>query len=146
MAQAFLIGRDFIGDDTSALILGDNIFYGQSFSVHLQRAAKVQHGAIVFAYPVHDPERYGVVEFDDRGHAVSIEEKPESPKSRYAVTGLYFYDKEVVKLAASLKPSHRGELEITDLNRLYLNAGTLKVEVMSRGMAWLDTGHARFLV
>src|SRR3984957_17795334 len=140
LAQAFLIGREFIGDDTSALILGDNIFYGQSFSVHLQRAAKVQHGAIVFAYPVHDPERYGVVAFDDRGHAVSIEEKPESPKSRYAVTGLYFYDRDVVKLATSLKPSDRGELEITDLNRLYLDAGTLKVEVMSRGMAWLDTG------
>jgi glucose-1-phosphate thymidylyltransferase len=140
LAQAFLIGRAFIGDDTSALILGDNIFYGQSFSVHLQRAAKVQHGSIVFAYPVHDPERYGVVEFDNRGHAISIEEKPELPKSRYAVTGLYFYDKEVVRLAAALKPSHRGELEITDLNRLYLNAGTLKVEVMSRGMAWLDTG------
>jgi glucose-1-phosphate thymidylyltransferase len=140
LAQAFLIGREFIGDDTSALILGDNIFYGQSFSVHLRRAAKVQHGAIVFAYPVHDPERYGVVEFDDRGHAVSIEEKPESPKSRYAVTGLYFYDQDVVRLATSLKPSHRGELEITDLNRLYLDAGTLKVEVMSRGMAWLDTG------
>jgi glucose-1-phosphate thymidylyltransferase len=140
LAQAFLIGRDFIGDDTSALILGDNIFYGQSLSGHLKRASKVQHGAIVFAYPVHDPERYGVVEFDDHGHAVSIEEKPESPKSRYAVTGLYFYDKDVVRLASSLKPSHRGELEITDLNRLYLNAGHLKVEVMSRGMAWLDTG------
>jgi glucose-1-phosphate thymidylyltransferase len=140
LAQAFLIGREFIDNDTSALILGDNIFYGHSFSVHLQRAAKVQHGAIVFAYPVQDPERYGVVEFDDRGHAVSIEEKPESPKSRYAVTGLYFYDNQVVNMAASLKPSHRGELEITDLNRLYLNAGNLKVEVMSRGMAWLDTG------
>jgi len=140
LAQAFLIGRDFIGDDTSALILGDNIFYGQSFSTHLQRAAKVQHGAIVFAYPVHDPERYGVVEFDKSGRAVSIEEKPKAPKSRYAVTGLYFYDKDVAKLAASLKPSRRGELEITDLNRLYLEAGTLKVELMSRGMAWLDTG------
>ncbi len=140
LAQAFLIGRDFIGDDTSALVLGDNIFYGQSFSTHLQRAAKVQHGAIVFAYPVHDPERYGVVEFDKSGHAVSIEEKPEAPKSRYAVTGLYFYDRDVVKLAASLKPSRRGELEITDLNRLYLNGGNLKVEVMSRGTAWLDTG------
>jgi glucose-1-phosphate thymidylyltransferase len=140
LAQAFLIGRDFIGDDTSALVLGDNIFYGQSFSTHLQRAAKVQHGAIVFAYPVHDPERYGVVEFDKSGRAVSIEEKPEAPKSRYAVTGLYFYDRDVVKLAASLKPSRRGELEITDLNRLYLNGGNLKVEVMSRGTAWLDTG------
>jgi len=140
LAQAFLIGREFIGNDTSALILGDNIFYGQSFSKHLQRAAQVEHGAIVFAYPVHDPERYGVVEFDPSGHAISIEEKPEAPKSRYAVTGLYFYDREVAKLAASLKPSRRGELEITDLNRLYLEAGGLKVEVMSRGMAWLDTG------
>ena len=140
LAQAFLIGREFIGDDTSALVLGDNIFYGQSFSKHLQRAAQVQHGAIVFAYPVHDPERYGVVEFDKQGHAISIEEKPEKPKSRYAVTGLYFYDRDVVRLAAALKPSRRGELEITDLNRLYLDAGKLKVEVMSRGMAWLDTG------
>ena len=140
LAQAFLIGRDFIGNDTCALVLGDNIFYGQSFSVHLQRAAEVKHGAVVFAYPVHDPERYGVVEFNGAGQAVSIEEKPELPKSRYAVTGLYFYDNDVVRLAASLKPSDRGELEITDLNRLYLEAGTLKVEVMSRGMAWLDTG------
>ena len=140
LAQAFVIGRDFIGDETSALVLGDNIFYGQSLSIHLQRASKISRGAVVFAYPVHDPERYGVVEFDGQGHAVSIEEKPEHPKSRYAVTGLYFYDREVVKLAAALKPSHRGELEITDLNRLYLEAGTLKVEVMSRGMAWLDTG------
>jgi glucose-1-phosphate thymidylyltransferase len=140
LAQAFLIGGDFIGGDTSALILGDNIFYGQSFSARLQRAATVKHGAVVFAYPVQDPERYGVVEFDKAGNAISLEEKPESPKSRYAVTGLYFYDNEVVNMAASLKPSARGELEITDLNRLYLEAGNLKVQVMSRGMAWLDTG------
>jgi glucose-1-phosphate thymidylyltransferase len=140
LAQAFLIGRDFIGGDTSALILGDNIFYGQSFSARLQRAAEVKDGAVVFAYPVQDPERYGVVEFDKTGKAISLEEKPESPKSRYAVTGLYFYDNEVVSMASSLKPSARGELEITDLNRLYLEAGNLKVQVMSRGMAWLDTG------
>jgi glucose-1-phosphate thymidylyltransferase len=140
LAQAFTIGRDFINGDTSSLILGDNIFYGQSFSRHLQRAAALKNGALVFAYPVHDPERYGVVEFDSAGHAISIEEKPAQPKSRYAVTGLYFYDKDVVDFAASLKPSARGELEITDLNRIYLNAGKLKVHVMSRGMAWLDTG------
>jgi glucose-1-phosphate thymidylyltransferase len=140
LAQAFTIGREFIGNDTCALILGDNIFYGQSFSANLQRAAALTDGALVFAYPVHDPERYGVVEFDKSGSAISIEEKPKAPKSRYAVTGLYFYDNDVVNLAASLKPSPRGELEITDLNRLYLEAGKLKVQVMSRGMAWLDTG------
>jgi glucose-1-phosphate thymidylyltransferase len=140
LAQAFLIGRDFIAGDTSALILGDNIFYGESFPAHLQRAVAVTHGAVVFAYPVQDPERYGVVEFDKLGHAISLEEKPKSPKSRYAVTGLYFYDNEVVNHAASLKPSARGELEITDLNRIYLEAGSLHVQVMSRGMTWLDTG------
>jgi glucose-1-phosphate thymidylyltransferase len=140
LAQAFLIGRDFIGDETSALILGDNIFYGQSFSTQLQRAATLEQGATIFAYPVQDPERYGVVEFDPAGRAISLEEKPTVPRSRYAVTGLYFYDREVVEIASSLQPSARGELEITDLNRRYLEAGRLNVQIMSRGMAWLDTG------
>ncbi len=140
LAQAFLIGKDFIGDEASTLILGDNIFYGQGFSRQLQAVAGRESGATVFAYPVEDPERYGVVEFDRQGRAVSLEEKPKAPKSRYAVTGLYFYDRDVARLAASLKPSPRGELEITDLNRLYLDAGKLNVEIMSRGMAWLDTG------
>jgi glucose-1-phosphate thymidylyltransferase len=140
LAQAFLIGKDFIGTETSALILGDNIFYGQGFSRQLQSSAARESGATVFAYPVDDPERYGVVEFDSKGRAVSLEEKPKQPKSRYAVTGLYFYDRDVVRLATELKPSPRGELEITDLNRLYLDQGKLNVEIMSRGMAWLDTG------
>ncbi len=140
LAQAFVIGRDFIGGDSCSLVLGDNIFYGQSLSRHLQCAAALDSGAVIFAYRVNDPQRYGVVEFDATGRAISIEEKPLAPKSHFAVTGLYFYDNQVVDLAASLSPSPRGELEITDLNRLYLRAGSLKVQVMSRGMAWLDTG------
>jgi len=140
LAQAFLIGREFINGDACALVLGDNIFYGQSFSSQLQAAAALQDGAIVFAYRVLDPERYGVVEFDARSRAISIEEKPAQPKSNFAVTGLYFYDREVAAHAATLRPSTRGELEITDLNRVYLAAGKLKVQIMGRGMAWLDTG------
>ena len=140
LAQAFLIGEDFIGDAPSALVLGDNIFYGHDFSSLLQDASAREDGATVFAYAVNDPERYGVVEFDAHGQAVSLEEKPKAPKSRYAVTGLYFYDKHVVELAKTVKPSARGELEITDLNRLYLDQGNLSVKTMGRGYAWLDTG------
>jgi glucose-1-phosphate thymidylyltransferase len=140
LAQAFIIGKSFVGDSPSTLILGDNIFYGHDFSTQLQSAARQTGGATVFAYRVHDPERYGVAEFDATGKVISLEEKPIKPKSSYAVTGIYFYDQQVCELAASLKPSARGELEITDLNRLYLEHGTLSCEVMGRGMAWLDTG------
>ena len=140
LAQAFLIGESFIGDDLSTLVLGDNIFYGHDFHQLLGSAVARTEGASVFAYHVHDPERYGVAEFDAGGKVLSLEEKPQHPKSSYAVTGLYFYDRQVVDLAKSLKPSPRGELEITDLNRLYLEQGALNVEIMGRGYAWLDTG------
>lgn len=140
LAQAFIIGEEFIGQDRSALVLGDNIFYGHDFHHLLNNACQREQGASVFAYHVQDPERYGVAEFDATGKVLSLEEKPEQPRSNYAVTGLYFYDQQVVELAKNLKPSPRGELEITDLNRLYLEQGQLSVEIMGRGYAWLDTG------
>ena len=140
IAQAFLIGKSFIGDQSCALVLGDNIFYGHDLPQDLRSAAKKESGATIFAYPVRDPQRYGVVEFDMDGRVLSLEEKPEKPRSRYAVTGLYFYNNEVVGIAESLKPSARGELEITDVNRHYLSRGQLEVVVMGRGHAWLDTG------
>ena len=140
LAQAFIIGREFIGEDHAALVLGDNVFYGHELQQLLESANNRRDGATVFAYPVSDPERYGVVEFDKAGHAISLEEKPTVPRSRYAVTGIYFYDNSVIDIAAHLTPSARGELEITDLNRIYLERKQLSVEIMGRGMAWLDTG------
>ncbi|EJD6500948.1 TPA: glucose-1-phosphate thymidylyltransferase RfbA [Providencia rettgeri] len=146
LAQAFIIGEEFIGDDNCALVLGDNIFYGHDLQNQLEKATKKESGSTVFAYHVNDPERYGVVEFDDTGTAISLEEKPKKPKSNYAVTGLYFYDNTVIKLAKNLQPSERGELEITDINRLYLEQGNLSVAMMGRGYAWLDTGTHQSLI
>lgn len=140
LAEAFIIGDEFIGDDNVAMILGDNIFWGQNFSQHLINASEIQNGAMIFGYYVQNPKAFGVVEFDDAGNVISLEEKPEKPKSHYAVPGLYFYDNSVVEKAKALKPSARGELEITDLNRVYLEEGNLKVTLFGRGMAWLDTG------
>jgi glucose-1-phosphate thymidylyltransferase len=140
LAQAFIIGREFVGKSPVALILGDNIFYGHNFSAVLKEASALTQGALIFAYPVADPERYGVIEFDASGKALSLEEKPDHPKSKYAIPGLYFYDNRVIEIAANLKPSPRGELEITDINLAYLKAGTMKVHSLGRGFAWLDTG------
>jgi len=140
LAEAFIIGRNFIGTDTVCLILGDNIFYGHGLPAMLRQAAQLESGAVIFAYPVRDPQRYGVVEFDANGHALSIEEKPQAPRSNYAVPGIYFYDNRVIEYAANLKPSRRGELEITDLNQIYLRQNQLQVQVLGRGVAWLDAG------
>ena len=146
LAEAFIIGEEFIGNDNVAMVLGDNIFYGQSFSDHLKEAANLESGAYIFGYYVQNPKSFGVVEFDDNGKVISLEEKPEKPKSKYAVPGIYFYDNSVVEKAKGLKPSNRGELEITDLNKVYMEEKTLKVKLLGRGMAWLDTGtHASML-